>query len=139
MWLAKYKVHHKTCRITPLCIKNNIDDFVTILNSWKENNKLYYTEMHNLQGKLENVNNFIKDLKKKCKTLEQKGNTIFTLNEESIEKAYYDPVFDPKIIYTKPILVSKNGYEIWEMASWGARLGYFSFAFLGSAFACVEL
>ena len=74
--------------------------------------------MHTLQGKEEDINNFVKQLNKKCKKLERKGNTLFTLNEEPIEKEFYDPVFDPKIIYTKPVLVSKNGYEIWEMASW---------------------
>ncbi|MBS3162597.1 helix-turn-helix domain-containing protein [Candidatus Woesearchaeota archaeon] len=118
MWLAKYKVYHKTCLITPLCIKNNVDDYVTLLSSWKEKNRFYYAEMHNAQGKDSDINNFTNDLKINCKKLEKKGNTIFTLNEESIEKEFYDPVFDPKIIYTKPVLVSKSGYEIWEMASW---------------------
>ncbi|MEK6840913.1 MAG: helix-turn-helix domain-containing protein, partial [Nanoarchaeota archaeon] len=93
---------------------------VYLINSWKEKNKFYYTELHILQGTEENKKKFVKDLKKEksIKKLEQKDNYIFTLNEEPLEKQYYTPVFDPKIIHVRPVAQRSDGYEDWEIASW---------------------
>ena len=120
MWVAKFRIWHKNCLLRPRCIKYRITDLVYLINSWKEKNKFYYTELHILQGIEENKKKFIKDLKKErsIKKIEQKGNYIFTLNEEPLEKQYYTPVFDPKIIQVKPVVQRSDGYEDWEIASW---------------------
>mgnify|MGYP001609558062 CR=1 FL=1 len=120
MWLAKFKIWHKNCLLRPKCIKYKITDLVYLINSWKEKNKFYYTELHILQGTEENKKKFVKDLKKEksIKKLEQKDNYIFTLNEEPLEKQYYTPVFDPKIIHVRPVAQRSDGYEDWEIASW---------------------
>ena len=80
--------------------------------------------MHILQGKEEDKKKFVKDLKKEkvIKKLEQKGNYIFTLNEESLQKQYYSPVFNPKIIQVKPVAQRTDGYEDWELASWDKEI-----------------
>lgn len=120
MWIAKFRIWHKNCLLRPLCVKYQVTDLVYLINSWKEKKRFYYTELHILQGLEENKRKFIKDLKKQksIKRLEQKGNYIFTLNEEPIEKQYYSPVFDPKIIQVKPVAQRTDGYEDWELASW---------------------
>jgi predicted DNA binding protein len=101
-------------------MKHKVTDFVYLINSWNEKNKFFYTELHILQGKEENKRGFIKDLKKEksIKKFEQKGDNIFTLNEEPIEKQYYAPNFDPKIIQVKPVAQRTDGYEDWELACW---------------------
>ena len=120
MWVAKFKIYHKNCLLRPKCVKHKVTDFVYLINSWKEKNKFYYTELHILQGIGENKKKFIKDLKKEksIKKLEKKGNYIFTLNKEPIKKQYYSPVFDPKIIQVKPVTQRTDGFEDWELASW---------------------
>ena len=120
MWLAKFKIWHKTCILRPRCIKFQVTDFVYLINSWIEKRKFYYTELHILQGAEENKNKFIKELKKEKEIirLEQVGNHIFTLNEETLKKQFYSPVFDPRIIYVKPVVQRIDGYEDWEMACW---------------------
>ena len=120
MWVAKFQIWHKNCILRPRCIKYQITDLVYLINSWKEKKKFYYTELHILQGTEENKKKFIKDLKKEkaVKKLEQKGNYIFTLNEEPLQKQYYSPVFDPKIIQIKPVAQRTDGYEDWELACW---------------------
>ncbi len=120
MWVAKFKIWHKNCLLRPRCVKHQITDFVYLINSWVEKKKFYYTELHILQGREENKRKFIKDLKKEdsIKKFEQGGNYIFTLNEEPIEKQYYSPVFDPKIIQVKPVVQRVDGFEDWELACW---------------------
>jgi len=70
--------------------------------------------------KQENKRKFIRNLKKEksIKKLEQKGNYIFTLNEEPIEKQYYSPLFNPKIIQLKPVAQRTDGFEDWELGCW---------------------
>lgn len=120
MWIARFKIWHKNCLLRPRCIKYQITDLVYLINSWKEKNKFYYTELHILQGTEENKKKFIRDLKKEksIKKLEQRGNYIFTLNEEPLERQYYSPVFDPQIIQVRPVIQRSDGYEDWEIASW---------------------
>lgn len=120
MWIAKFKILHKDCLLTPKCVKHKIIDFVYLINSWKEKDRFYYTELHILQGTEEDKKKFLKELRKEksIKKLEHKGNYIFTLNEEPLKKEYYSPVFNPKIIQPKPIIVKPDGYEYWELACW---------------------
>jgi len=121
MWIAKFRNWHKTCSIRPLCIKYNITDYVYLLNYWIEGKKFYYTELHLLDGEEENVREFINDFKKdnSLKRIEIIGNQVITLNYlSSNNPLVYSAAFDPKIIYTKPIIQHSDGYETWEVASW---------------------
>ena len=123
MWLAKFKIKHKNCLLTPKCVKRKITDLVYVLKAWNGGKHYYYTELHILQGEEKSKKLFIRDLKKEKNIikLEQKGNYIFTLNKEPLEKRYYSPVFDPRLLQPKPIVVSPDGYEYWEMACWDRK------------------
>jgi len=123
MWLAKYKIKHSNCLLTPLCVKHKVTDFVYLLNSWKTKKLFYYTELHILQGTEENKKKFLRDLKKRktIKKVEQTGNYIFTLNEELSVKEYYTLPFDPQFIQPKPIAVKPDGFEYWELACWDKK------------------
>lgn len=120
MWVAKYKIWHKNCLLRPICVKHKVTDFVYLINSWSDKRNFYYTELHILQGKSGNKKEFVKELRKEktVKKVEIKGSYIFTLNQEPIQKKYYSPVFDPKIIQIKPVAQRIDGYEDWELASW---------------------
>ncbi len=120
MWIANFRIFHKNCLLAPRCVKFKVKDFVYLINSWKEKNSFYYTELHILQGKMEDKKNFVRDLKRETtiKKIEQKGAYIFTLNKEPLEKEYYLPAFNPKIIQVRPVVERLDGYEDWVLASW---------------------
>ncbi len=123
MWLAKFKIKHRNCLLTSKAVKYKVMDLVYVLNSWPDQKNYCYTELHILQGKEENKKRFIRALKKEktIKKVEVQGNYIFTLNQEPLEKQYYSPVFDQHLLQPKPIIVSPDGYEYWEMACWEKR------------------
>lgn len=120
MWIAKFKMFHKNCILRPVCVKYDVIDMVYLVNAWEDNDKFYYTEAHILIGEKENINKFVKELKKEkgIKHLEQNNNFLITLNEESIEKRYYLPLFDKRFIQVKPVIQRTDGFEDWELACW---------------------
>ncbi|MFH1972443.1 MAG: helix-turn-helix domain-containing protein [archaeon] len=118
MWKAIFEGKHKTCIIAPLCKKYKITDFVYLVNAWEENNAFYYSEAHILQGDEENKKLFIKDLKKQVMKFEIKGNFILTLEKKPRWMAAYIPLWDKRIIQTKPVIQKTDGTEHWEMACW---------------------
>lgn len=120
MWKAVFEGSHKSCILAPLCKRHNVTDFVYLVNAWEESNHFYYSEAHILQGSEENKKNFIRDLKKQKSVIkfEQKGNFILTLDKKPSWMAAYMPLWDKKIIQTKPVMQRTDGTELWEMACW---------------------
>lgn len=116
MWIAKFRIKHD-------CILGNrCEKFKVILQSsnpyvWKENGKVISSSMHYMSGDSNNLNLFVKDLTKDKNVIsvERKGDMLFLL-ERAEEKAVQ--FFNPKILFTKPVLMDKDGYETWEIASW---------------------
>ena len=124
MWIAKFKNWHKTCLIRPLCIKYNVTDFVYLLNKWYKKKKFYYTELHILEGEEKNIKRFIRKFQKEKSIIkfEVEGNQIFTLNVlQGKHITTYSHVFDPQLIYVKPVIQRINGFEEWELASWNKK------------------
>ncbi|MFC1648967.1 helix-turn-helix domain-containing protein [Nanoarchaeota archaeon] len=120
MWTAKFKIWHEECVIRPRCAKYKVTDFVYLLSWWIEKDKFYYTELHILQGSVENKRKFIQDFKKEKSlvSIEQVKENFMTLNVMPAENQFYKAVFDPRIIYVKPVVQRTDGYEDWEMACW---------------------
>lgn len=118
MWKAIFEGKHKTCILAPLCKKYNITDLVYLVNAWEDKDAFFYSEAHILQGNEEDKKNFIKDLKKNTLKLEQKGNLILTLEKKPKWMAAYMPLWDKRIIQSKPVIQKTDGTEHWEMACW---------------------
>ncbi len=119
MWVARFKIWHKNCRIRPLCEKYNVTDFVYVIKSWIKKNRFFYTQHHILQGREQDKKRFVRDFKrmKGVRRLEYKGNCMLTLREDPINESF-DPIFNPQIIQIKPVVQRTDGFEDWELASW---------------------
>ncbi|MBU3940983.1 MAG: helix-turn-helix domain-containing protein [Nanoarchaeota archaeon] len=120
MWKAIFEGSHRTCIITPLCKKYKVTDFVYLVNAWEDKNSFYYSEAHIIEGDDEDKKKFVKDLKKQKSIvkLEQKGNFILTLEKKPRWMAAYMPLWDKRLIQTKPVIQKTDGTELWEMACW---------------------
>ena len=118
MWKAIFEGKHKTYILAPLCKKYNITDLVYLVNAWEDKDAFFYSEAHILQGNEDDKKKFIKNLKKNTIKLEQKGNLILTLEKKPKWMAAYMPLWDKRIIQSKPVIQKTDGTEHWEMACW---------------------
>lgn len=116
MWIAKIRYKHK-CILGDRCEKFKITLQSVAFSVFKEKGRIVSSSLHYISGDIDNIEKFIKDLKKDKDVvgLERKG-SIFLLLEKSGEKAV--KFYTPKLIFIKPVLVDKKGYEVWEIGSW---------------------
>lgn len=116
MWLARFRIKHD-CILGNRCEKFRITLQSSNPTVYREKGKIVSSSMHYMSGEPENMNLFIKDLSKDKKviSIERKGDMFFLL-ENAEEKAVQ--FVTPKIIFTKPVLQNKEGYEFWEISSW---------------------
>ena len=123
MWKAIFEGKHDSCVIAPRCKKFNVTDFVYLVNAWEDDEGFYYSEAHILEGSEENKKKFIKDFKKEksIQKIEMKGNFILTLEKNPKWMAAYMPLWDKRIIQTKPVIQKTDGTEVWEMACWDKK------------------
>lgn len=117
MWITRIRIKHD-CIIGNRCTRFNITTTGNSFNIFKEKGLTYAPQIQTLQGDKQNINNFIKDLRKdlRVKNLEIEGRTIFLteVRKDKTPSSFYNP----KLIHVKPVFVDNAGYEYWEVASW---------------------
>ena len=116
MWIAKFQYKHD-CMLGNRCKKFKVSLQSVGFSVFREGGRIVNSSLHQMSGDVESMDRFIKDLKNDPDviTLERKGDT-FLLIEKAEEKAA--AFFTPKIIFVKPVLIGKDGYETWEISSW---------------------
>jgi predicted DNA binding protein len=116
MWVAKIRCMHD-CMIGNRCKKFNLTAKSYELGKYKDGKTQTTSSMHQLFGKQENINKFVKDFKKEKDIIysEFKNNTLFV-----VDKKKETPVtkFDKNIFMASPVAVDSKGYEHWEIGSY---------------------
>jgi len=116
MWVAKIMYKHD-CILGNRCRKFKVNLQSVAFSVFKEQGRFITSSMHYMSGKKNDMDRFVKDLAldKNVIRLERKED-VFLLLEKADSKAV--KFFTPKIIFIKPVLVTSDGYETWEIASW---------------------
>jgi len=116
MWIVKIKYKHN-CILGNRCEKFKVTLQSTVFSVFKEKGKFVSSSLHYISGEKDNIETFIKDLEKEPKVvrLEMKG-SMFLLIEKADNKVV--KYYTPKIIFIKPVLMDKQGWETWEVGSW---------------------
>ncbi len=116
MWIAKFRLVHD-CIFLNRCKKFKVNLQSVPLTVFKINGKVATSSIHHASGDKNAIQEFIKDLKKERRItkIEQKGDTVFVVEKTETQAIRF---YNPKIIFVKPVLMSKNGSELWEIASW---------------------
>jgi len=121
MWQATLKLNHDDCPIVNRCVKFGINVYSYPSTWYKMDGKKYVTQICFFEGDDEDrKQKFLKDFgdDKYTKKLEISGD-IFTYEYELFEHGEHVQLYyDGRMILTKPVLNSLEGYEYWYVASW---------------------
>jgi len=117
MWICKIKLRHD-CVVGNRCAKFNVATAGIPFNIYVEKGVTYSPQLHTLNGAPNDVKAFIEDLGKeeRVKELEVDGNKVFFIEvrKDKIPSTFYDP----KLMFVKPNIVTPDGFEYWEIATW---------------------
>jgi predicted DNA binding protein len=88
---------------------------------FKEKSEMISSSLHYASGEEAKVKGFIADLKRDPKVIlaEEKGRMFFLLEKADSKAVKF---FNPKLIFIKPVLLDKNGWETWEVGSWDKKI-----------------
>lgn len=115
MWVAKLRIRHD-CIFDDRCEKFQVEASVTSFNPFKKGEYYYTYHFGTIVG--DKTKEFLKDIRKDKRVdyFESEGNT-FLIVEKRSERETPGMIFNPELIYVKPPLVDKQGFETWELAS----------------------
>jgi len=116
MWIAKLRYKHE-CILGNRCQKYGITLQSVAFSVFKEKGRFVTSSMHYMSGDQKNIEKYIKDLKKDKNVIKlERKKDMFFLLEKADNKAV--KFYTPKIIFIKPVIVNKEGWETWEVGSW---------------------
>lgn len=117
MWVAKLNVPSKKTLIGSLAAKCQVDVIGYPVSFHKKGNSLFAFVVGEVIGESKNIRVFAAEAKnhKRVSQFEMKKNFMSALLSDplSLEKFY-----NPNIIYTQPLFISREGYEIYNIAAW---------------------
>lgn len=121
MWIAKFKLKDDEDIYSPLCVNHKIDFFAYPYTNYIKNKKINLLVGGIISGSEENKKIFLKELKKDKRVKSVGKHKDFILvhaqHQESREaKAEIRRFYNPEYIRVKPVHVSKEGWESWEVA-----------------------
>lgn len=120
MWIAKFKLKDEKDIYTPLCEKFRIEFFAYPYTHYIKDNKINLLAGGIISGSSENKRNFIAELKKdnRVKSIQQHHDFILTHAQHPLSRevrAEIEIFYNPQFIRVKPIYLSIDGWEYWEL------------------------
>jgi len=121
MWVAKFKLKDKLDIYSPLCEKYKIEFFAVPYTNFLKNNKINLLVGGVVSGSEENQKKFLGKLKedKRIKNIEVYHDFILVHAQHPISresKAEIKIFYNPQYLRVKPVHVSSDGWEYWEIA-----------------------
>lgn len=118
MWVAKIRVKSPKYGLGGFAVKHGVTLTGYPLRHWEAKGKYsHWFVMGNISGPEQNKKTFFKDGLKQGLFTELEKNKDFFIGIMRVQRTT-DPVFNPRVIWLKPALISSEGYQIWELASW---------------------
>lgn len=120
MWVAKIKISSKKTLIGDLAQKHNIDVAGYPISFHKKGNKILSFLVGEMFGEDKSKKAFIKSLKKEKRVahMEVKNNFLSALFHEPLKLSIF---YNPNILYIKSLFISKEGWQLYNIASWDRK------------------
>ncbi len=120
MWYLKFKYIHNDCIYAPKLKELGLSVFHFGIGNYIKGNYVYTSIFQKLIGKPENINRYFDYLKqhKQIIKIESSEDTTFILARHNKDLDVYNKIYSPELIYVMPSYLSKEGFEIVELACW---------------------
>lgn len=121
MWVLKLKLNSKNQFLGRLALKHQVSVTGYPLSYWKDRKWIYLVTAGFIFGDDKNKRSFIRDMKKQPEldNMESTKDFIIATTKQPLSS---EPVYNPKIIRTKPVIINKDGYHLWDLASFDRNL-----------------
>lgn len=121
VWIARFKLKDDEDIYSPVCIKLKIDFFATPYTNFVKGEKVNLIVGGIISGSKENKDRFVEEIKKnkRVASIERYHDFIFVHAQHSLSresKAEIRIFYNPQFIRVKPVHVSSDGWEYWEVA-----------------------
>ncbi len=121
MWVMKLKLDASKQFLGGYAVKHKVSMVGYTPSYYKDKNWLYLITTGFIFGEEKNKKALIKDLKKDPRLVEfeMSGDFAVAITKQPL---FTEPVYNPKIITPSPMIINKNGYIIWELASFDRKV-----------------
>lgn len=121
MWIAKFKLKDDEDIYNPLCVKFMVELFAVPYANFVKGSKINLLIGCVISGSEENKKKFVEEMKKdkRIKLVEQHHDFIFIHVQHSLSRETKSEIrifYNPQYIRVKPVHVSSDGWEYWEVA-----------------------
>ena len=121
MWVARFKLRDDEDIYSPLCARWRIDFYAVPYTAYEKAGRIHLLVGGVLAGSEDHKKAFLMELKKSPQVMRIEQHHDFILihamhpiSRES--RAEIKRFYNPQYIKTKPVLVSSDGWEYWELA-----------------------
>ncbi len=123
MWYLKFKCRHTDCIYAPKLQELGLAVFFYHLGYYAKGNHVYTSAIQHLVGKTESIRKYVRYMRnhKRIVRVEDYGNVIFTLAKHGRELEVYMDAYSPILIHPSPAYLSRDGFEIVEVACWDRK------------------
>ena len=120
MWYLKLKYKHSDCIYAPKLRELNLSVFFYYLGHYVKGDYVYTSAIQYLVGEKKNIRKYIRYIKNHKKIVKNEiyGDVVFTLAKHKKELKVYRTIYNPLFIYPAPAYLSKDDFEIIEVACW---------------------
>ena len=116
MWRLRLKLPSEKQFMGRMALKHKLSITGYPLSYWKDKKNIYLISAGFLFGEEKNKRELLKDLKNQPEYVksEESGDLIIITTRQPL---FSEPVYNPKIIRPNPVVINKEGFHIWDLAS----------------------
>lgn len=123
MWYLKFKYKHRDCIYSPKLKELGLSVHFYFLGFYEKGDYNYTTALQHILGDKMQIKKYISYMKNhpKIVNIEVYGDVILTVAKHRKEIELYSRGYDQMFLHPSPAYVSKDGFEIIEIAFWNRK------------------
>ena len=121
MWRLKLRLEAKNQLLGGLTIKHQVSMTGYPISSYIEKEKFHVINIGFMFGEEKNKKALLRDLKKVKEIVNIEFSEDFGVIDTE-QPLFTQPAYNPKIIRPSPVIINKDGYHIWDIASFDKKV-----------------